>query len=144
MDDFEKQNEEFCKWLRDIGKLERACANGKSYMVNPKAMQTVMKLNAFFKAKSDKHVETCKHVGMEYKPYLLSLSMVNESTPWFGFETYYVSTDEDGISFSKKEQDELNKICSENIHGITFSANKYDGVSITIGIDNFYIEVKPN
>lgn len=78
-------------------------------MVNPKAMQTVMKLNAFFKAKSDKHVEKCKRIGVEYKPYLLSLTMGNESTPWFGFETYYVATDEDGISFSKKNKMRLMK-----------------------------------
>ena len=68
--------------------------------------------------------------------------MENESSPWFGFETYYIATDEDGISFSKVEQKKFDEICSENIYGITFSANKYDGISITMVIENFYIEVK--
>lgn len=59
MDWIEKQNDDFCKWLQDIGKLEKVCANGKTFMVNPKAIQTIMKLNAFFKTKSDEHVQKC-------------------------------------------------------------------------------------
>lgn len=144
MDEMEKQNEEFCEWLRDIGKLEKVCANGKSFMVNPKAMKTVMELNTFFKTKSDEHVRKCKSVGLECKPYLIKLGMTNKPSPWAGFETYYVATDEDGISFSKTEQDELNKICSENVSEMTFFANKYDGVSIAMTIENFYIEVNSN
>lgn len=142
MDWIEKQNDDFCKWLQDIGKLEKVCANGKTFMVNPKAIQTIMKLNAFFKTKSDEHIQKCKSVGIECQPYLIKLAMGNESSPWFGFETYYIATDEDGISFSKAEQKKFDEICSENINGITFSANKYDGVSITMVIENFYIEVK--
>lgn len=142
MDEIEKQNEDFCKWLQDIGKIEKVCANGKTFIINPKAIQTIMKLNAFFKTKSDEHIQKCKSVGIECQPYLIKLAMVNESSPWFGFESYYVATDEDGISFSKTEQNELNEICSENVNGMTFSVNKYNGVSITMAIENFYIEVK--
>lgn len=141
MDEFEKQNEEFCKWLRDVGKLNKACANGKSFMINPKALSVVEKLNAFFKKKSDDHVFKCKFGGLECSPYLIKLARVNATAPWNKFETYYVATDEDGIRFSKEELNELLEIGSDIVSGMTFTGNKYDGVSITMSLENFYIEV---
>lgn len=142
MDEIGKQNQKFCEWLHDIGKFEKVCANGKIFMINPKAIQTVMELNAFFKKKSDEYVSKCKSVGIECEPYEFYPANLNQDKPWMRFETYCVASNEDGISFSREEQKRFNEICSENVDVITYSANKYDGVSIYITINDFYIEVK--
>ena len=141
MDEIEKQNEEFCKWLRDIGKLERACDNGKSYMVNPKAMQTILSLTRFFQEKSNKHVFDCKSAGIKGEPYTIKTTepgIVSKSI------TLIVSTNDiDSVSFTAKEMEQLQTICGNDIVMEIAGSLVPEQLQFSFYIENYYIEVKP-
>ena len=142
MDDIEKQNEEFCKWLRDIGKLEEVCTNGKSFMINPKAMKTISDLTDLFREKSNKHVFDCKAAGIKGEPYTIRTvdsGMISKSI------TLIISTNDiDSVLFSSQEMERIQSICKNEIVMEIAGSTIPEQLQFSFYIKDFYIEANSN
>lgn len=143
MDEWEKNDDWFAQWLKDTSLLEKACANGKTYMVNPAALSVVVKLMNFFKTKSDDHVRNCIKAGIDGEPYTIRLDNVNKNKPWFKREFLTIFTnDPDGIQLNNSELKELADICGDYASMVFSGTTITERISILIGIKDFYLEIK--
>lgn len=144
VEEFEKQNEDFLNWMADIGKLAEACSNGKTYMVNPKAMTTLMTLSKFFKCKSDEHMAECKKYRLEGKPYTIKTL---PTKPWLKEITLAImSNDVDEIAFSVEDIKFLHETIDENVTMIFGGGGEIgsdeERFKIWFEFKNYFIEMK--
>jgi hypothetical protein len=134
------ENEEFVKWLRELGMLEEACSIGKTYMVNPKAYKVLTDLMRFFKTKSDAGYAFNLKAGLECRLYKFT---IDPNPPYLKHYCFGVTTDVDGIGFSVEQLAKLNEI-GQGLMSISFTGNEDNSVTMHITIRDYYIELKPN
>lgn len=135
--------DEFDQWLRDVGKLNKACSIGKTYMVNPKAMKTLMDISDFFHQKSNEYVAKFKKLGFNQNPYTIE-TMKPEPALKKSITLRIVTNDSDGIDFSSADIQKLHQFLNENVTMSIMGTTTPERFQIWFVIEDYFIEVKSN
>jgi len=140
-------DDELAKWidedpllqgLREVGKLNKAISNGKTYMANPKALTALWALKAFFKKKSDHEVKRNLEAGIsDLEPYTFH---ENSFDLWMKSHIFIVTADVSGFSFTPEEMKTLMNICGDMV-AVSVYPTPGEKVSISFHFNgNFYVE----